>query len=120
MLGIADPQEAVGKTDFDFFPPDVARDFRAAERRLLETGQPILDAVQKITRPDGRIQWVSATEAPFRNAQGEIMGSVGISRDITVRKQVEEALAAGEESNFGSDENINTRVSSSLNPVTAD
>jgi two-component system sensor histidine kinase/response regulator len=97
MLGIADPKEAIGKTDFDFFSPEAAREFQAAEQKLLNTGQPILDAVQKITKPDGRIQWVSATETPLRDAQGKIIGYVGISRDITARKQVEEALAASEE-----------------------
>jgi two-component system sensor histidine kinase/response regulator len=93
MLGIADPQEAIGKTDFDFFPPDFAQASYDAEKRLLETGQPIIGAEEKLTRPDGQVQWLSATEVPIRDAKGKIVGYVGISRDITDRKRAEMELA---------------------------
>jgi two-component system, sensor histidine kinase and response regulator len=97
MLGITDPKEAIGKTDFDFFPPEIAQGFYDAEKKLVESGQPIIDAVQKITKPDGRIQWLSATEVPFRDAEGKIMGYVGISRDITERMLAEAELERAKE-----------------------
>ena len=93
MLGIADPEQAVGKTDFDFFPPEFARACYEAEQKLLESGEPIIDAEQKLTRPEGRVQWLSTTEVPLRDVQGKVMGFVGISRDISDRKRAEQALA---------------------------
>jgi two-component system, sensor histidine kinase and response regulator len=93
MLGIADPQEAVGKTDFDFFPPEFAQACYEAEQKLLESGQPMIDVEQKLTRPTGHVQWLSSTEVPIRDVEGKIMGYVGISRDITDRKLAEIELA---------------------------
>jgi two-component system, sensor histidine kinase and response regulator len=92
MLGITDPKEAIGKTDFDYFPGEIAQGFYDNERNLLESGQPILDAIQKVPRPDGQIQWLSATEVPIYDSQRKIIGFVGISRDITERKRVEAEL----------------------------
>ncbi|HMD96451.1 MAG TPA: PAS domain S-box protein [Terriglobia bacterium] len=96
MLGVADPSEAIGKTDFDFFPADIAQDFYDKEQKLVQSGQPIIDAIQKITKPDGQVVWLSATEVPIHDAQGKIMGYVGVSRDITDRKRAEVALQASE------------------------
>jgi two-component system, sensor histidine kinase and response regulator len=97
MLGITDPKEAIGKTDFDYFPAEIAQGFYDSERKLLESGQPILDAIQKIPRPDGQVQWLSATEVPIYDSQRKIIGFVGISRDITERKRVEAELQKAKE-----------------------
>ena len=97
MLGVSDPIEAIGKTDFDFFPADIAQEFYESERKLLETGQPIIDSVQELTKPDGQVQWLSATEVPIYDAQGKIMGYVGVSRDITDRKLAEGELRRAKE-----------------------
>jgi two-component system, sensor histidine kinase and response regulator len=97
MLGISDPKEAIGKTDFDYFPAEVAQGFYDSEKNLLQSGQPILGAIQMIPRPDGQVQWFSATEVPIYDAQGGMIGFVGISRDITVRKQVEAELQKAKE-----------------------
>lgn len=92
ILGIEDPREAIGKTDFDFFPAEVAQSFCESEMKLLQTGQPIVDAIQKIPRPDGQIIWMSATEVPIVDGQGVVIGFVGISRDISDRKRFEAEL----------------------------
>jgi two-component system, sensor histidine kinase and response regulator len=92
MLGITDPEEAIGKTDFDFFPPDFAQQCYEAEQKLLQSGQPIIGAEQKLARPDGQVQWLSSTEVPFKDAEGKIMGYVGVSRDITESKLAEAEL----------------------------
>jgi two-component system, sensor histidine kinase and response regulator len=97
MLGIADPKEAIGKSDFDYFPAEVAQGFYESEKKLLQSGQPILGAIQRIPRPDGEVQWLSATEVPIYDAQGAIIGLVGISRDITDRKRVEVELQKAKE-----------------------
>jgi PAS domain S-box-containing protein len=97
MLGVADPQDALGKTDFDFFPADVAQGFYDSEQKLLQSGEPIIDAIQEIAKPNGQTQWLSATEVPLYDGQGKIMGFVGISRDITDRKRAEAELKKAKE-----------------------
>ena len=92
MLGISDPNEAIGRTDFDFFPADFAQACYEAEQKLIQSGQPIVGAVQKLTRPDGQVQWLSTTEVPIRDAGDKVLGFVGISRDITERKLAEQQM----------------------------
>ena len=96
LLGVADPAEAIGKTDADFQPAHLAREFLAEEQHLLATGQPVIDRVESNPAPDGQPRWFSATKAPLRDREGRIVGLVGVSRDITARKQAEESLRASE------------------------
>ncbi len=97
LLGIADPNEAIGRTDFDFFPADFAQECYDAEQKLLQSGRPIIDAVQKLTRPGGQARWLSTTEVPIRDAEDRVLGFVGISRDITDRKRAESELQNAKE-----------------------
>jgi PAS domain S-box-containing protein len=90
-FGLSDPSEAVGKTDFDFFSDEHARQACADEQEIIRTGQPVLATEEKETWPDGRATWVSTTKMPLRDAQGRIIGTFGVSRDITERKQAEQA-----------------------------
>jgi len=92
VLGISDPKEAIGKTDFDFFTPEHAGDAFDDEQRIIKTGQPLIGKIEKIRRADGQFRWVSATKTPIRNKQGKIIGLVGISRDITEQRQIEEKM----------------------------
>jgi len=92
LLGVNSPEEAVGKTDFDFFSPEFARIAYEDEQRIFKTGQPQISKVEKTIRPDGYTEWVTATKVPIRDAQGNIVGLVGISRDITELKQAQEKL----------------------------
>lgn len=93
LLGLADPQEAYGKTDRDFFSAEHAEQALADEHRIMETGEPVVDLVEKETWPDGRVTWASSTKLPLRNAAGHVVGTFGISRDITARKIAEQRLA---------------------------
>ncbi len=97
MLGVKDPSEAIGKTDFDFFPPELAGDFYAAEQEICNSGQPLINSVEKIDKPDGQVCWLSATEVPIKDQGGRVIGLVGISRDITGRKQAEMDLQKAKE-----------------------
>jgi len=81
-----DPTEAVGKTDFDVHDEKQARQAYADEQGVMETGEPMIGAEEKQISPDGHITWVSSTKVARRDAQGNITGLIGISRDITERK----------------------------------
>jgi PAS domain S-box-containing protein len=85
------PNEVLGKTDFDFFTEEHARQAFEDEQRVMKTGQPIT-LEEKETWPDGRVTWVLTTKMPFRDERGNIIGTFGISRDITQRKQLEDEL----------------------------
>ncbi len=92
VLGVNDPREAIGKTDFDFFTAEHARDAYADEQKIVRSGQPLIDKVEKIRRADGEFRWVSATKVPIVDTEGRATGIVGISRDITAHKRAEDLL----------------------------
>jgi PAS domain S-box-containing protein len=96
-FGLDDPAQAVGKTDFDFFGEEHARPAFEDEQKIMKSGTAMVDLEEKESWPDGRQTWVSTTKIPFRDAQGEIVGTFGISRDITERKLGEHALQKSEE-----------------------
>jgi PAS domain S-box-containing protein len=95
---LSDPAQALGKTDADFFTEEHAAQARADECEILRTGQPIVAKEEReVWRDDGRVTWASSTKLPFRDPQGRIIGTFGISRDITERKEAEESLRQSEE-----------------------
>ncbi len=96
-FGLKDASEACGRTDFDFFAEEHARLAREDELQVMRTGQPIIDKEEKETWPDGRVTWVSTTKLPLYDEQGRIVGTFGISRDITEQKAAAEALRAAKE-----------------------
>ncbi|HEX7653755.1 MAG TPA: PAS domain-containing protein, partial [Verrucomicrobiae bacterium] len=85
-LQVAGPADAIGKSDADFFPADQARQKRADEARVFQTGESILNLEEK-SDVAGTVCWVSTTKVPLRDARGQIVGLVGVSRDITQAKQ---------------------------------
>jgi PAS domain S-box-containing protein len=95
-LGLIDPQQAVGKCDFDFYPPHLAREFYADEQRIMRTGQPMIDKVERQTGDDATEHWLISTKVPILSKDGRIAGIAGISRDITERRRAEEAVRASE------------------------
>lgn len=97
LFGLNDPSLAIGKTDFDFFAEEHARKAFNDEQEILKTGRPLIAAEEKETWPDGHETWVSTTKMPFSDADGQIIGTFGVSRDITQRKTTEKALRASEE-----------------------
>ena len=91
-VGMRSPEEAVGKTDFNIFSEEHARQAYEDEQRIMSTGIPLIGLVEKETWPDGHVTWMSTTKVPLRSADGAIAGLVGISRDITDRKKDEERI----------------------------
>ncbi|MGE3820793.1 MAG: PAS domain S-box protein, partial [Isosphaeraceae bacterium] len=96
-FGLSDSTLAEGKTDFDFFTDEHARPALADERAVMETGQALVGKEERETWEDGRVTWVSTTKLPFRERDGRLIGTFGISRDITDLKTTERALREGEE-----------------------
>jgi len=80
----------MGKTDFDFFTEEHARPAFEDEQEIMKTGNPIEGKVEKETHPDGRITWVSTTKVPRYGKKGNVIGILGISRDVTEKKLWEE------------------------------
>jgi sigma-B regulation protein RsbU (phosphoserine phosphatase) len=91
-LGATSPEAVVGKTDFDFFAKEHATAAFSEEQRIIETGQPILGKSQFITKQDGTTAWGSTSKLPWRDSSGRIIGTFGLTRDVTVAKQAEEKL----------------------------
>jgi diguanylate cyclase (GGDEF)-like protein/PAS domain S-box-containing protein len=91
-LGLSDPAEAVGRCDADFFTPEHADRAVRDEQEIMRSGVPVVDVVEQETWTDGRVTWVSTTKMPLRDASGRIVGTFGLSRDVTAHKQAEEAL----------------------------
>jgi PAS domain S-box-containing protein len=96
-MGLAQPKDALGKTDFDFQPVELARAFAGEERQIMENGQPIIDRIEYNPTPDGKPRWFSASKAPLVNEAGCVIGTVGISRNITRRMLTEQKLRQSEE-----------------------
>jgi PAS domain S-box-containing protein len=91
-FGLNDPSEAIGKTDFDFFTEEHARPAFDDEMEIIRSGKQMVGLEEKETWPDGSVTWVLTNKVPFRNIKGEIIGTFGISTDITERKRFEESL----------------------------
>ncbi len=93
FMGVKTTSELLGKTDFDFCPPELAEQYFADEQHLFQTGQPIIDQEEPIIdRSTGEKHWNLTAKIPLRDSQGKIVGLVGVGRDITARKLNEEAL----------------------------
>jgi PAS domain S-box-containing protein len=90
VLAVASEEDVIGRTADHFISPERARRRREVEERVLATGQPAVDCIEKMVAADGACRWVSATEAPIRDHHGTIVGLVGIARDITERKRQEQ------------------------------
>ena len=97
LLGIASPEEALGKTDFDFQEQKLASSFYEEEQRIVETGEPLMNRIEFNPTSDGRPRWFAATKVPIKDEKGHVTGIVGVTRDITMQKQSEETLRQSEE-----------------------
>jgi PAS domain S-box-containing protein len=99
-LGAVTPAEMKGKSDFDFFPPDLAKQFFEDEQKIIKTGAPVINQEQfkkKPGDPNGEPRWSVSTKVLWRDEKGNILGTVGITRDINEFKMAQEALRASEE-----------------------
>ena len=95
-LGCKTEAEAIGKSDFDFFPKDIAEKFWADDQKVIQ-GRPVIDREEYFVDEENRKRWLLTSKLPVRDREGKIVGLVGIGRDITDRKQAEEDLRRAKE-----------------------
>ena len=93
-FGTANVKKIIGTSDFDHFTREHAIPAFRDERRIIRTGKPVVEIVEKETWPDGSFNWVSTSKFPLRDKKGRVIGTWGISRDITALKRVEDELEA--------------------------
>ena len=97
VFGHKTRHDLIGKTDFDFFPTELAAKYRADEQTVFQSGLPLLN-IEEVTVDlrTGQQRWLLTTKAPILKAQNEVTGLVGVGLDITERKRAEEALRQSE------------------------
>ena len=91
-FGLSSAKEAEGKTDADIFSSEHAEDARADEIQVMETGEPLLNRLEKETWPNRSDTWCRSTKMPLLDHKGQVVGTFGISRDVTDIVQYEEEL----------------------------
>ncbi|HOU15074.1 MAG TPA: PAS domain S-box protein [Anaerolineae bacterium] len=91
-VGVQSADEIIGKRDEDFLPPYLAKQFADEEETIMRTGIPLLNDEHTPPHKPGPPRWYLRTKLPLRDGAGNIIGLVGLGRDITERKRAEEAL----------------------------
>ncbi|MFA5102729.1 MAG: PAS domain-containing protein, partial [Candidatus Thermoplasmatota archaeon] len=87
---LVQPQVMLGKTDFDFLPAEQAQKSVEEDTRMVQTGASIIESLERIIERDGAEQWYSVTKVPWVNSGGKIVGTVGLYRNVTEWKKIQE------------------------------
>ena len=91
-LGLEDPEQMIGQSDFEHHSFEVAQGFAAADRAVMQSGRPKLDIEEFVIDSAGAKKWLSTSKVPLRNERNEIIGLIGVARDVTRRKEAEEQV----------------------------
>ncbi|MFP5204224.1 MAG: GGDEF domain-containing protein, partial [Acidobacteriota bacterium] len=91
-MGVTSESELIGKTDFDFYPRELAQAFYNDEQRVIRTGQPLVSRDEHIREQNGSQRWMLTTKVPLKGEDGEIAGVIGIGRNVTALKRLETDL----------------------------
>ncbi len=83
LMGVKTPDELIGKTDFNFYPSKMAQKFYNDEQEIIKTGIPKINIIEKVLDETKGILYYSTTKVPLKDNQGNIIGIMGIGRDIT-------------------------------------
>jgi two-component system, cell cycle sensor histidine kinase and response regulator CckA len=92
LMGASNPDKLLGKTDFDFFPKDLATPYSADEKAILQSGEPRLNQEERTVDAQGIGKWTSTSKVPWRSKVGQVIGIMGIGHDITRLKTAQEAI----------------------------
>jgi PAS domain S-box-containing protein len=90
--GYSDPNELIGKTDYETASAKAAEFYRTDDRQVIETGQPKLNYEESQIKPDGSLGWLRTSKLPLRDKVGRVIGVLGTYEDITEQKRAMEAL----------------------------
>jgi PAS domain S-box-containing protein len=93
-FGLPNSDAVIGLTDADIFTPEHAKAARDNELEIMHTGIPVINRIERETWPDRKDSWCTSTKLPLKDASGQIIGTFGISRDITSIKKTQDELAA--------------------------
>jgi len=96
-FNLKEPSDAIAKTDLDIYDSERAGQYLADEQQVMRTGKGIVNKEEEQSWPNGRARWVSTSKVPLRSPEGEVIGTFGISRDITDRKSAEVQLQTAKE-----------------------
>ena len=96
QMGASSTDEAIGKTDYDYYPSELAEQYHTDDLNVIQSGNPLINQEERIITADGTQGWILTSKVPLRDAQGNVIGLVGIGRDITERKRAEEELRRNE------------------------
>ncbi|WP_342304274.1 PAS domain-containing sensor histidine kinase [Methanolobus sp. ZRKC5] len=88
--------EIIGKTDYDFVDSDLADFFTQKDREAMEAGKPVMNEEKITYSDDGHEEYLETIKSPMYDSNGQLIGVLGVGRDITPRKQAEEELKARE------------------------
>ena len=97
QMGAKSPEELIGKTDFDFYPPDLAKTFFDDEQRVIRSGQAEINREESALDPLGNVTQVMTTQVPLHDKNGRVTGLAGIGRDITHLKRVQAEMQKARE-----------------------
>jgi PAS domain S-box-containing protein len=86
-MGAASGEELRGKSDFDYYPAEMAAGFYQDEQKVIQSGVSLVSHDEHIREADGRIRWLLSTKVPFRDTDGKTLGIIGIGRNITALKE---------------------------------
>jgi PAS domain S-box-containing protein len=97
QMGAKTPEELIGKTDFDFYPPELARTFYDDEQRVIRSGEAEVNREEVGLDANGNVSQVLTTQVPLRDKNGHVTGLAGIGRDITQLKKAQEEMQKARE-----------------------
>jgi diguanylate cyclase (GGDEF)-like protein/PAS domain S-box-containing protein len=91
-LGASSSEEVAGKSDFDFYPKELAERYRTDEQEIISSGRPLVGKEERSVNQEGNERWHWSTKVPLRDESGKVVGFVGMTRDITEQKTLETRL----------------------------
>jgi len=97
LVGAKSAEGMLGKTDFDFFPKELAQAFYEDDQKVIRTGQGIVNQEEAALDSQGNAKWTLTSKVPLRDKDGRVVGIMGVGRDITERRLAEKELRESQE-----------------------
>jgi PAS domain S-box-containing protein len=97
VMGAKHSEELLGRTDFDYYPKEMAQGFFSEDQDVMNSGSPLVNQEECRPTPEGAPAWILTTKVPLRAPDGTVTGLVGLGRDITSRVQAQEEIRKARE-----------------------